>query len=255
VEDEDRIIAPHVSILGAATPTIFEHLTETDLLSGLIPRFAIVWPQSRPLRRPFYQAGGDTETQRRALYGWLSKLHEWGLSPRAASPIGSLARHGRAVEFSAEALASLDAFAVQVETTAAAATEAAKVMTARLLPMAVKVAMLAAAGHPDTLEAEALVVTAADAAAACAVLTRWHRDACAFADRIGQSRFERDLQRCLRVVQARGTVPRRVVSQVTHLPKRALDQIEATLVDRGAIVVRQQPAPGRPTSTVWERSQ
>ena len=66
------------------------------------------------------------------------------------------------------------------------------------------------------------------------------------------SRFERELQRCLRVVQAGRKVPRRVVAQVVHLDKKALDLVEATLVDRGCLTVHVDAVPGRPARTTWE---
>ena len=83
-EDEDRIIEPHLTILGATTPAAFDVLVEADVICGLLPRFAIIMPTTKPARKPFYEAGATTEAQRNALVRWLHRLVRVVDCPRAA---------------------------------------------------------------------------------------------------------------------------------------------------------------------------
>src|SRR5207245_8578504 len=104
-----------------------------------------------------------------------------------------------------------------------------------------------------TPDHNALAVSVDDAEAAVVIATRWLQDALEFASRIGESEFEGQVQRCLRCVTSRkGMVERRDVARVVHLAKRTLDDVEATLVDRGLITVERHEHPGRPTRTPWE---
>lgn len=240
VEDVDRIERPHLSILGAATPAVFDTLTEADMMTGLLPRFAIIMPDGKPPRRPFYELPAGVDAQRNRLVMWLRRIYEW-------------ARGGqRTVRFEPGALELLDDFAADIEQEAAEATnEAARTMLQRLTPMAVKIGILAAAGRTDALGGDELTVTVEDATAAAQVAAVWRFDAVRFAERVGQNEFEKHVQRCLRFVQERGPVPRRAVARAMHLPKRLLDEVEATLLDRGLITVATAPSPSGPPKVVW----
>ena len=240
VEDEDAIRAPHLSVLGATTPAVFEILTSADVRSGLLPRFAIVMPQSKPDWLPFYGVEGWSEARRDPLAATLHRLYVWASStPRRAT-------------FAPGALQHLDAFAAALEVEAAALDEHTRPMLHRLAPMALKVAMLLAAGRPTTPDHEALTVQLADAE----VTARWRTDALAFAARIGESQFERTVARCRRVFQRKARpgqgIARRLIAQLVHVSKRTLDDVEATLQDRGEIHVARIETPGRPTLTLWE---
>jgi hypothetical protein len=169
VEDEDVIERPHLSILGAATPAIFEVLAHLDVLSGLLPRFAVVMPEGKPARRPFFEVAPGTEARRAALVASLGRLAAW-------------AQADRPVLFGAGTLARLDGFAADLERDVAEVNETGRAMLQRLTPMAVKLAMLAAAGMPDAPESSALVVRLEDAEAAVVVATRWRGYALAFAE-------------------------------------------------------------------------
>jgi hypothetical protein len=242
VEDEDCIRQPHLCVIGATTPGVFDLLTSGDVRSGLLPRFAVVMPTTKPPRRPFYgNAEGWDESRRNPLTTALHRLYAWSRSAR------------RSVTFAPGTLEALDEFAAGIEREAAEVDEAARTMLHRLAPMTLKVAMLVAAGHPTTPDRDGLYVTESDAAAAVAIATRWRADAIRFAARIGETEFERLVERCLRVFRTKAPrVPRRVIAQGVHLSKRALDDVEATLVDRGAIHVGRLETPGRPTLVLWE---
>lgn len=238
--DEDVIERPHLSILGATTPAVFRHLREEDVVGGLLPRFVIAAPQRKPPRRPFFEASAETEADRNRLVLDLQHIYRWATS------------HERAVHFQPGALECIDRYAAQIETLAASSDDLAKTMLQRLTPMVVKVAMLAAAGAPDGTAHANLIVTPAHAAAAVIVGQRWKGYALNFAARVGETDFERTLERCLKVVRSRqGKVFRRVIAKVAHVDKRTLDLVEATLVDRGLIGVTYDGAPHGPRASVW----
>jgi hypothetical protein len=75
IEDEDEIRAPHLSVFGATTPSVFEILTPADVRSGLLPRFAIVMPTRKPGRQPFYGVKGWSEDRRAPLTAALLALY------------------------------------------------------------------------------------------------------------------------------------------------------------------------------------
>src|SRR5262249_45012571 len=127
-------------------------------------------------------------------------------------------------------------------------------MLARLQAMTLKVAMLIAAGWPTTTDNESLLVTSTDGDAAIQIIERWKHDALLFAERIGESAFERKLQMCLRLVQSKGRVRRKFIADRCHMEKRLLDAIQETLVDRGKIRVITTPPhqKGGQTMIEWE---
>jgi hypothetical protein len=242
-EDLDVIEEPHLSILGTATPGLFDRLEQGDVLSGLLPRFAVVMPTTKPPRRPFFQAAEDPQVSQASLVACLHRLLAW-------CPDGPR----RAVTFQPAALQVIDAYAEQMEQRSGALEDTAKAMLQRLVPMALKVAMLAACGRPTVHQADGLLVGLEDARAALHVIQRWEGYALAFAERIGENRFERDLRRCVRVVEGRGRIPRRIIAKTVHLDKRTLDLVEATLVDRGVIKTQSEPAASGPATVIWEWS-
>jgi hypothetical protein len=242
--DADVIEEPYLSVLGTTTPSLFERLDPGDVLSGLLPRFAIIMPTARPPRRPFYAISGEAHASQAKLVARLHRLLAW-----------CTAGARRPVMFADGALETIDIYAQAMEQRSAVLDEAAKTMLQRLVPMALKLAMLAAAGRPTTAafdQLEHLEVDLDDVAAALAVIRRWESYALAFADRIGESRFERDLRRCVRVVEARGLVLRRVIARTVHLDKKMLDLVEATLADRGMVKVHVEPGKSGPATTSWE---
>jgi hypothetical protein len=237
--DEDRVRDPHLSILGCATETLFRALTLEDVESGLLPRFAIVWPAGKPAHQPLAAMTEAMVDARATLIDWTRNLHA--------------RREGAAVEFEPGALAALDAFGIEIEATISEDEEdGRKTLFARLPHMAVKVAMLAAVGRPAIRNAALglpmrLRVTDEDVAVALAVVGRWRAFAERFVARIGRSAFERQLDAAARLVKKRGKVPRSVVAQNVHVQKRTLDDIQATLVDRAKIAV----VTGPPVVWVW----
>jgi hypothetical protein len=113
--------------------------------------------------------------------------------------------------------------------------------------------MLIAAGRPNATDHDGLTVDGPDADAAVTIAGRWRADALSFASRVGETEFERIVERCRRVFRLKSPrVARRVIAQHVHLAKRTLDDVESTLVDRGEINVERIEAPGRPVQSMWE---
>lgn len=247
--DEDLIQDPHLSFVGSATPAIFDPgaLTRNDLTSGLLPRFAIVMPAVKPPRRGLDDIGefaaGD-ETIVADLTARLQRLFRWADGPT------------RPVVFAPGVLAALDAFAVDSERHAALLDSGATALLDRMAAMAVKLAMLSAAGRPETVEGDTLHVSLPDATAAVTVARRWRADALAFADRVGEGVFDQWMAGACRILTAKGgTATRHVVVRRLHLKKKQADDLEATLVDHRRITVRKLPAPrGGEASVLWTLS-
>ena len=238
-EDVDRIEQPNLTILGATTPAIFESLTEAEVTSGLLPRFAIISPTTKPSRMPFYEVPQNIETARNHL---VTRLHEIYTAAKSRP---------HSVIFQAGALEALDAFAATLEESTEV-NESSRIMQQRLSAMAVKVAMLSASGWTQGVTPDLpLRVAVQDAEMAVVVVQRWANDAKAFAERVGTTHFETVLQKCLRIVESRKSVPRSVIAQNCHVPKRMLDDIEATLMDRKLIDVVPEDSPSGPKRIIW----
>jgi hypothetical protein len=242
IEDKDHVRQPHLSIFGATTPAIFDMLVEEDIISGLLPRFAIVMPEHRPPRRPFYQTSPDIDDMRYDLIMWISRLHEWATDEEPPT-----------VSFQDGVLAFIDDFAAALESESSdpQMTDSARAMLQRLTPMAVKLSMLVAAGHPHLPEGPPVLdITMADAEAGIVIARQWQQNALRFAARIGESNFERVLQRCLRIVLARGPVRRGVIARVAHVESKILDAVRDTLIDRELVLVTN-PSTGGRSGEIW----
>jgi hypothetical protein len=134
-------------------------------------------------------------------------------------------------------------------------TDTARAMLQRLTPMAVKVAMLAAAGHPHVPNGlPKLEVSLADTEAAIPIVRRWQNDALRFAARIGESDFEQTLQRCLRLVQTKGLVRRWTIARTAQVERKVLGSIQDTLLDRDLISVVKQDSNSGPSQEVWRKT-
>jgi Protein of unknown function (DUF3987) len=239
VDDSLVVNQPNLAVLGATTEAIFEVVTARDVSSGFMARFAVVMPTSRPPRMGLSEATDDVTNQRDALAAWLTRLYVW-------------AKTGpRTVRFTGNALALIDAFAEEIESSAAISNERARAMLQRLNAMSVKIAMLTAAGRPDAGGGDELQITPDDARAAVAVAARWRDYAIAFGERVGETAFEQLVDRATKVVKAKKHVPRRVVAKNVHCSKRTMDDIQGTLVDRGVITVTEIDGPSGPTATMW----
>ena len=230
-EDAFRIQNVSFSVIGCSTPTVFQNLDNTAVGSGLLSRFAIVMPEAKPARLPLYALQEDAVPA-----GLVQRLRS--ISERTAH---------RTVEFAPGVLEQLDA---AVDAPLDQATDRG-LMTERLGVMARKVAILAAAGWPDStpvIASQPLIVGSADAEAAIAVAARWIAYARAFEVRVNESVFEVQVQRCLALITGRtGWINRREIARRVHLEARQMREVEQTLVQRDQLEVSEKrPTTGRP---------
>jgi len=227
--DADEIREPHLCLLGCCTPAVFDRLSTDDLTGGFLMRFAIIMPTRKPPRRGFEEAPPDLLTQRTALTRRLHDLYQWA---QAGPP---------AVVLAPAALRHLDDFSALMEQAAETLPEAQRAMLRRLDAMVLKLGLLVAAGHADTPQRSTLTITLPDAEAAGQIAERFRRDALAFATRIGENEIDKHAGRARAFLarQAAGPVPRRDVARHLHLAKRLVDDVEATMEDRGVIVVHR----------------
>jgi hypothetical protein len=239
IVDELTIEQPHLSVLGATTPAIFEIITGRDVSSGFMARFAVTMPTRTPPRRGLEEPTQDLVQRRAALVKRLIEIYIWAKSAN------------RRVQFLGDALAIIDQFAISIERSPDLANERSRAMLQRLNAMTVKLSMLAAAGRPGAADHDALLVTPQDAMAAVQIAERWRDYAVAFGERVGETALEQLIGRALRVVRAKGRCPRRVVAQLVHCTKKTLDDIEATLLDRGEIEIASVEGKNGPAARVW----
>jgi Protein of unknown function (DUF3987)/DnaB-like helicase N terminal domain len=232
-DDFDEIKRPHLSILGVTTPSIFETISHRDVTSGLLPRFAIVFPRNKPQRRSLSLLSTSTKAERDNFVDWVRRLHQWNIDKR------------RQVNFAEGTLERLDGFAAAIERNPPES-DVKRTMLERLNAMTHKLAILIAAGRPGVVGNDFLTVELEDVDAAIIIAQRFQRDALLFAERVGESDFERTVQRCLRIVNERGTVLRRVIAQNAHVRAKILDDVRDTLEDRGLVIVNRSPSEGRP---------
>lgn len=231
-EDHFAVRNVALSLIGCATPTIFQNLDGTAVGSGLLTRFAIVMPEGKPSRLPQFELTDDPIPAR--LVKWLHDVSLRTTRQTVTFLPGVLERLDDAVD------KPLDESADRCQ------------MTVRMGVMARKVAILSAAGREGTFELEGapLTVGLADAEAAIQVVSRWIAYAQAFEARTEESSFEVKVQRCIAIVKGR-TINRREVARKVHVSAKELLEIEKTLEQREQVeVLQSKPPTGRP-STMW----
>lgn len=214
VLDSVHIRSPHLSVLGAATPESLARAGTNALDSGLLPRFAVVYPLVMPEPKPVSSAV-DQRAERQGLISTLNKILEWSNTVRD-------------ITFSDDALSTLNAAEQKIIHTSAA----------RLPTMLYKVATLSALA--DT-RAE---VNKNDAKAAIDVVTRWSDGVDNLVPQMyrhgSDQQFEQQLEYVLGELDKHGGVVSRVViANLVNVKRQRLDEIESTLVDKGKIRVEK----------------
>lgn len=208
---------PHLSVLGAATPESLGRAGATALDSGLLPRFAIVFPTHIPPAKPVAEMPEDVESLQVDLRTRLKEITTYA----AANPN---------VSFSREALARLN----EQESLLGLSSG-----TARLPVMLYKVAMLSAISDLRSK------VNLEDAEAACTTVSRWAQGVDNLRPflyaRKTDREFEAEVQRAYDTLQGMsGRSHRSLVARKMRLSQTRLDQIEHTLQDWGMITVEVQ---------------
>ena len=210
VLDTVTIRSPHLSVLAAATPESLARAGATALDSGLLPRFAIVYPQVMPESRAVGQAK-DMSAIRQNLISRLHAIVSWSDSKRD-------------ITFSEEALNALNSAESDLIGGAAA----------RLPTMLYKVAALAAISEQSTH------VRLSHAQSAITVVRRWGSGVTNIVPEMYRhstdQQFDLQLDYILQELEKAGGVLSRVqVANLLNVRKQRLDDIQLTLEDKGKI--------------------
>ncbi len=225
--DPDDFMVTDVTfcIVGCCTPQIFKKLNADAVASGLLPRFAIVWPTAKPERKARYQMHAS-QHEPNTLILRLSHIAKRVASSPVRFDDGVLDLLDREIDLPIEEDPDHS------------------VMLKRMGVMAQKVAMLSAAGRlegrdsSDLMKRDGITISMDDARSAITVVRRWIEYSKAFEARLNETAFEENLKKCLAVVQGRsGHVNRREIARRVHMEARMMREIEATLVQREQIEV------------------
>ena len=214
VLDSVIIRSPHLSVLGAATPESISRAGTTALDSGLLPRFAIVYPAVMPEAIPVTQA--DVAKLRAEKQYFVSKLNE----------ILTWSNTHEDITFEPSALELLNEAESTLQATSAV----------RLPTMLYKVSALIAIG------ASRAKVESSDAKAAIAIVQRWADGVAALIPQMykhgADQQFEQQLEYVLDEMSKHGnSLLRTTIANLINVKKQRLDEIESTLVDKGRIKV------------------
>lgn len=241
VDDHDRIQDPHWNVVGATTPAIFDSLSTRTVQSGLLPRFAYVYPTAAPPRMPLQLTSPTMSDEQSMLRQYVRDLATW------AAVAGKVA-----VEFAPGVLEEIDRFQAGIE-------ESGQTMLARLAPMAVKLAMISALGE-GVPRVPRVVVELRDAERAVRLAGRWRAHAVRFASEIGgysreERKFQQRVDKALAFTRERQEVTRQEVMRHMRLSSRDLDEVQMTLVDGGYISAEVMPSSGGRKPTVWKATE
>lgn len=218
-EKETRVDDPSLTIFGASTPEALGMAGPSAQVTGLLPRFGVVFPSVFPPIQPAHEVPAGAAAARNKLVKHLRRVDDFTTDHSA-------------VRFTPDALLLLN----DGET----ALQARGDYAVRLPAMLHKVAALSAVGD---LRSE---VQLADAKAAIKVVDRWAEGAANLKPFMRFSRqdlmFEKSCEDALQVfrqVRRRGAAPRYLIARALKTTKARLDSIESTLADRGYIIVNR----------------
>lgn len=218
-EKETRVDDPSLTILGASTPEALGMAGPSAQVTGLLPRFGVVFPKVFPDVQPTHAVPAGAAAARNKLVKHLRRVEDFTIE------------HG-AIQFEQDALLALNAGEL--------ALQALGDYAVRLPAMLHKVAALSAVGDLRSK------VQLADAEAAIKVVNRWAEGAAHLKPFMRFSRqdlmFEKSCEEALQVfrrIRRRGSAPRYLIAREVKTTKAKLDAIEATLADRGYIIVNR----------------
>jgi hypothetical protein len=229
--DEVRIRSPHLSVLAAATPESISRSGAVALESGLLPRFAVVYPATLPEQRPVTNTAPNLSSHKSHLISRLHQVQAWS-------------NVHKEITFSDEALELLNEAESHLTTGSG---------TGRLSTMLYKVSILALSGSLPEPSGGVVhdEVGAVHAQSAIAVVDRWRRGVENLVPLLYKGgtdpALESQMQFALSVLKDEGgKAARTVVARALSTTKAKLDIIESTLLDRGSI--KMQTEGGK----VWE---
>jgi hypothetical protein len=222
------ISGAHLTIVGNATPTVMYRINEVDVESGFLARFAVIAPDARPERIPIYKLPPLDKVERAWLIDRLIDLHSACLSMTDAN------KH---VIYKTEVLRACDKFQSEVEQHDVP--EHTKIMLQRIPMMALKIAMIIAAGGADPAKLKKLHVTIDDINAAIGICRKFARWANLFSRETSKNRFEHHIDKVMRMLEESKKVSRSKIARTLRLNARELNDVQSTLIDRGMIIIQE----------------
>jgi len=236
VADEDKIVGAHLSILGAATETLFEVMTHKYAVDGFLGRFLICFPSYYPEERPMVIGGVKDTPEWYKLYNYASKIRDWA------------SVHGDKVEVSISDENNQKFFAFQKES------KKKHVVVHRYFTMALKFAMLIELSTqiPQT---NVLKLSDHSCDVAIHIARKYMLDALYFVTQVGgktdwEKRSERNIERVSDLLQGNTHVARSQISKKLKIDAKVLTGIKNTLLDRDLIEIVEVETKGRPKE-VW----
>ena len=213
---------PHTSILAASTPESISRSGATALESGLLPRFAVVYPKVLPEPRAVTNASTNLAVERAHLISRLFQIQQW-------------ANVNKEITFTDDALRALNESEVHMGSGAG---------SGRLPTMLYKSAILSLAGTQRRGQDENMVGTI-EAETATHVVARWKQGVESLLPLLykggSDPAMEAQMEFALGVLRnENGQAPRTVVARAISTTKGKLDVIEQTLLDRGLITLNTQ---------------
>ena len=231
VKDKVEIKDSHLTIVGCAADTVFEHLHKEDVESGLLPRHAIIMPSTKPDYMGFGATTLHLNAHRNGLVQRLANLGP----KRDAAGCWTTRRDVRITDA---------AFDRVTEFGRAHEQQHSGEMQRRMVAMLLKVGMLAALGEPAAfLLTSDLVVDLPDMERAVMVINRWSGFATDFTERLSESEHLKQV----RIVEDRlrklnlEHVKRNELMRALHFDARSMDAVEATLEGQGKIQLFADP--------------
>jgi hypothetical protein len=230
---------PFLSILAGSTPSRFYDIARPgDVTSGFLARFAFeLPPDGSHLTRPIRPLDDDTLHLRAQL---LERLHTLRHAPLR-------------VMIGPDVTERLNQYisALEAEARQAPNGELVGVVAARAPWWAVRAAMLLASA--DASATGSAPVALPHVYQALLITERWRHAALRVLGDIAPSHFERTATRVVDLVRRKPTgIARRDVMRALRISRRLMDDVQATLAERGEIVVRAHAARGGPGGqSIW----
>ena len=251
-EDSVVINQSHLSILGNVTPDVCEDLTERDMRDGFLGRFLVIAPTERPPRLKLGEGNVEDIKMQNKLVVFLQNMLKFCDNMKAAHKTAVEKRKiFYPVSITEKALDVIDAFQAEIETKQYKNRNVGT-MVRRMTDYALKASMLIAAGELDSHIAARISVDADHAQQALALCNKWIRWSEDFGNKLGYNPMESKIQNVLHLVRNKGFISRSDVSRTFHLTKREMDDIQATLLDRGEIeMAKMKKANSIKPATVW----
>ena len=227
--DSINIRSPHLSILAAATPESLSRAGAMAAESGLLPRFAVVYPKVLPEPRAVSVTPENLGAEKARLISRLQQITQWTYSHKE-------------ITFDTDALGVLN----EAEQTLLHAPGGQRLPT-----MLYKVSILAAIGDCNGFSGDGgssvhlSTVQRSHAESAVAVVGRWRKGIEQLTTLLykggSDPSFEKQMEFALTVLrQHNGKAARTVVAKALSTTKARLDTIEYTLMDRGDIITEVQ---------------